>query len=589
LCLGWARAVWAKSIERKTNHPNIVHIYDIGYQEGTHFIAMECVEGRSLRELLSEGPVPARKLLKLATQIADGLAKAHSAGIVHRDLKPENIMVSHDGYAKIIDFGLAKLRPDASDLDSMLSTVDRIETREGVVLGTIGYMSPEQVKGQAADFRSDQFALGVILYEAATGRRPFRAGSPAEILSAILKEEPEPVSASNSRVPAALARVIERCLAKFPEERYDSTRDLVREIEDLGFVDAATRSRGEVSKRRRAVLALAAGLVAISFAALYLLKLADEGAVEPRVESIAVLPLENLSGDPEQEYFAAGMHEALITDLSKIGALKVISRTSVMRYEETDKSLPEIARELGVDAVIEGSVLRAGDRVRITAQLVHGASDEHLWAESYDRDLHDVLTLQSEVARAIAGEVKVTLTPEEEARLAKARPVDPEVYELYLKGRHHWSQSTEDGLRQSIEYFEKALEKDPSFALAYVGLAESYFWAWGSFLSWEEARSKGLAYALKAAELDDSLDEAHRMLALIAGQDWNWEAAERELKRTLELNPNSAYAHDTYSILLMKLGRTQEAVEEEDKAQRRTARRGCTRMRSSRWRRGKHS
>ncbi len=404
------------------NHPNIVQIYDIGEHEGSRFIAMECVDGQSLRKLFENGPLPTKKLIKIATQTAEGLAKAHAAGIVHRDLKPENIMVTDDGYVKIIDFGLAKLRPGGSELDSERSTLDQIETYDGVVLGTVGYMSPEQVKGQAADFRSDQFSLGVVLYEAATGRRPFSAGSVAETFSAVLKEEPAPITESSARVPATLARVIERCLAKAPEERYDSTRDLVIQLEDLG---ADARARGGRAKGRLAAGAASIGLLAVLLTVFYWLGNPREpgGTGLPRVESVAVLPLDNLSGDPEQEYFVAGMHEALITVLSKIGALKVISRTSVMRFQETNKSLPEIARELGVEAVIEGSVLRAGDRVRITAQLVHGATDEHLWAESYERDLEDVLTLQREVARAIAEEIQVTLTPEEKVRLAEAPPV----------------------------------------------------------------------------------------------------------------------------------------------------------------------
>jgi TolB-like protein len=359
------------------------------------------------------------------------LAKAHSAGIVHRDLKPENLMVSSDGYVKILDFGLAKLRSQISEA-SEAQTV----TKEGVVLGTVGYMSPEQAKGQEAGFRSDQFSFGAVLYEMATGSRAFKHDTFGETIANIIRDEPQPIDQLNPTLPVHLRKVIERCLAKNLEDRYDSTRDLARE---LGSVELAPQS--QITERSK------------------------------ELRSIVVLPLANLSADPEQEYFSDGMTEALITDLAKIGSLKVISRTSAMHYKKTAKTLPEIARELNVDTVVEGSVLRAGNRVRITAQLIQANTDEHLWAESYERQLEDILSLQNEVARAIAGEVRARLTPEERARLTGARSVNPKAHEAYLKGLYHRNKFSAEGFKKAFEYYQTAIDADPNYALAYAGVA----------------------------------------------------------------------------------------------------------------------
>jgi serine/threonine-protein kinase len=370
---------------------------------------MEHVDGSTLRELLDSGPLPPRKLLDLGKQIAEGLAKAHAAGIVHRDLKPENIMLSRDGYVKILDFGLAKLRPYPSGIDSEMATSDRVETREGVIVGTVAYMSPEQAKGLPVDFRSDQFSFGAILYELATGKRPFERPSTAETLRAILGEEPEQVSSHDPSVPPHLGRILERCLAKDPQDRYDSTRDLSREIAVESSAPPLP-ARAAARARWRAGAALTAALLAILVVAIYVSRIQgrrdriEGGTIGPGIQSIAVLPLENLSGDPEQEYFADGMTEALITELSRFSALRVVSRTSVMRYKDTRAPLPEIGRELQVDAVVEGSVLKADGRVRVTAQLIDARTDRHLWAENYDRELQDILALQSHgPERSLAG------------------------------------------------------------------------------------------------------------------------------------------------------------------------------------------
>jgi serine/threonine protein kinase/Tfp pilus assembly protein PilF len=510
------------------NHPNIITIYDLGQHETTHYIAMELVEGKTLREMLSKGPLPTTKLLQVATQIAEGLAKAHSAGIIHRDLKPENIMVTSDGLVKTLDFGLAKLMPHSSDVESETATVTKA-TKQGVVMGTVQYMSPEQGASRPLDFRSDQFSFGSILYEMATGKLPFKKDTIPQTLAAIIEADPEPIDEINPKVPVELSAIVERCLSKDPGNRYESTEDLARELKAAPETPSPWSARRKVSR---------AGI------------------------GVAVLPLRNLSGDPEQEYFADGMTEALITDLAKIGALKVISRSSAMRYKGTDKALTEIARELGIDAVVEGSALRVGGSVRIMAQLIDPKTEQALWAESYEQDLENVLLLWSEVAQAIAGEVQVALTPEETRRLAGARPINPEAYEAYLKGMSHLYKLTPLELDAALHYFERALEIDPNYALAYAGI--SYVWLARQQMGLvipSEATPKAKDAAQKALEIDDALPEVHYTWACIrTWSDWDWAEAEQAFKRALELKPNYPDALVYYSNLLCYMGRLDEAL-----------------------------
>jgi serine/threonine-protein kinase len=511
------------------NHPNIVTIHDIGESAGTPYIAMEFVEGETLSALLAEGALPAGQLVRLATQIAEGLAKAHEAGIVHRDLKPENLMVTGDGYVKILDFGLAKLRTQPSETESEVPT----ETREGTVLGTVGYMSPEQAKGHSADFRSDQFSLGSILYEMASGRCVFRRETAVQTLSAIIDDTPQPLHRVRPKLPTQLCVIVDRCLAKLPEERYDSTRDLATELRGL---------REGLPTRR----------------------LQREAALEKPIDSLVVLPLVDLRPEPGEEYFADGMTETLITDLAKIGALKVISRTSAMQYRGTDKTPPQIAEELNVDAVVEGTVLRAGDRVRITAQLIDATTDQHMWAESYDRDFGDVLSMQSEVARSIAQQIEIRLSSQEEILLSRADRVNPEAHEAYLKGRHALNRFSEEGYKRGIQYFSNAIEEDPNFAPAYAGLADCYCYL--GFIESApplEIYPKAKDAVLKALELDNLLAEAHTSLGQIRFMyDWDWSSAKREFQRAIELNHNSATSHLFYAVYLTNLGWVNEAFPE---------------------------
>jgi serine/threonine-protein kinase len=548
------------------NHPNIVTIHDIDETGGTHYIAMELVRGRTLRELLAEAPLPLARLLAFARQIAEGLAQAHAAGIVHRDLKPENLMVTDDGLVKILDFGLAKLAPPSEGAGSELTTVEQA-TRAGVVLGTVPYMSPEQAAGRPVDFRSDQFSFGSILYEMATGRRAFQKGTTPQTLAAIIEAEPERLRRLNPLLPPPLVAVVERCLAKDPGQRYAPTRELASALQAVPETTPASRIG------RRAAFTVV-GLVAIGLAWTLLPKAGQvwrtlaPGTPSPRIQSVAVLPLRNLSGDPEQEYFADGMTEALITDLAKIGALKVISRSSAMRYKGSKAPLAEIARELGVDAVVEGSAQRGGGRVRIMAQLIDPKTERALWGESYERAMSDVLRLQGEVAQAIARRIGAAVTPEEKRRLTTRDTVAPEALESYLRGIYHLQRFTPQDFDTSLRHFEAALLVDPDYASAQAGIAQ----VWGGRMQAglvppREAAPPRLAAVRRALELDGSLSEAHMALAqLRTWYEWDWEGAEAEYQRAIDLNPSNAQARVFYSHLLTFLGRADEGTEQARRA-----------------------
>jgi TolB-like protein/Tfp pilus assembly protein PilF len=439
----------------------------------------------------------------------------------------------------------------------------------------VAYMSPEQVRGQAADHRSDIFALGAVLYEMLTGRRAFGGASAADTISAILKEEPD-FSCPAPGVSTAAEPILRRCLEKRPAERFQSARDLAFALRELGRGSAGEPLAASRRSRFRprfwlaaAGLALLLGSWALDVGGLR--RRLKGGGASPSIQSLAVLPLEDLSPTPAEEYFADGMTEALLTDLARIGSIRVISRTSVMRYKGARRPLPEIARELGVDAVVEGSVLRSGDRVRITAQLIEARTDRHLWAESYERDAHDVLALQREIARSVAAAIRVRLTEPAQAGLRPRPPVDPEAYREYLQGRFHWNKRNEAALRRAISHFERAIRIDPSFALAYAGMGDCYVLLPVGGLGGApplEALPQAHAAATKALEIDEGLAEAHATLAYERMYSWDWRTSEREFRRALELNPNYATGHFWFAAHLAARGRLQDALAHAREAQK---------------------
>jgi serine/threonine protein kinase/Tfp pilus assembly protein PilF len=557
-------------------HPNVATIYEIGKSDAFHFIAMEYVEGQTLAVKINGRPLPIAEIVDIGIQVADAMDEAHRKGITHRDIKPANLMLTSREQVKILDFGLAKVaRPESGAKGSDISTVVKTET--GVVLGTLQYMSPEQVLGKEVDHRTDIFSLGVLFYEMATGRLPFTGTSSSETMDRILHGKPDAIARFNYNVPAELERIIRKCLEKDRERRYQSARDLLIDLKNLKRDGESVESAGAAeSYDKRQMVLMSRRWLAIS--ALVMLVVAALGylllfrgapsAVSPEIRSLAVLPLENLSGDPAQEYFADGMTEALISNLAQIRALsRVISRTSVMRYKGSRKSLQEIAAELKVDAVIEGTVQRSSGRVRVTAKLIPAATDSPVWTRDYERDLSDVLKLQSDVARAVADEIRIQVTPEEQARLAAARSIDPKAHEAYLIGRHHL-RTNEDDLRQAIGHFERAIQLVPDYAAAYAGLSEA--WAtrgvFGAKTRKEVMPLAGDA-AVKAVALDPRLPEAHVALVPVKTYDWDWAGAEQEITRALKLDPNSARAHQAYADLLMALGRHAEAIREIERAE----------------------
>jgi serine/threonine-protein kinase len=525
------------------NHPNILSVFDVGTQDDAPYLVEELLEGESLKDRLRRGALALSDTVRIGFEIAQGLAAAHEKGIVHRDLKPANVFLTNDGAVKILDFGLAKLVESVPAHEKeAASNATTAATGVGHALGTLAYMAPEQARGMSVDQRVDVFAFGVLLYEMLSGERPFRGATSTDTVAAILRDEPSPLPSS---VPAPLAAVVGRCLAKEPEQRYQRGGEVKAA---LGAVRNATDI--ERHEDRQGPLR------------------PEQETCRGHISAVVVLPLLNLSADHEQEYFADGMTEALIADLAKIRALRVISRTSAMRYKAADKSLPEIAAELGVDGVVEGSVMRVGRRVRITAQLIHAATDTHLWAESYERDLEDVLLLQGEVAQAIADEIRVAVTPEEARRLAARRRVDPEAYDACLKGRFHYIRMSRESLDTALHYFDLALAKDPSYARAWAGIAE--VWAAltdAGFLPPHEAIPKAREAAFRALELDESITEVRVSLANIKFCcDWDWEGAEREFRKAIDLDPNSADAHFFYADFLISMGRSEEALARTERA-----------------------
>jgi serine/threonine-protein kinase len=521
------------------NHPHIVVIHDFGDHDGRPFIITELVEGETLRQRLERGALPVGEAVAIATQIAGALVAAHARAIVHRDIKPENVMVRPDGYVKVLDFGLAKLVGPGAHA----TTTSTIATEVGVLLGTPHYMSPEQAEGKAVDERSDIFSLGVMLYELTTGSRPFTGDSYVSVLSSILRDTPTPIAELNPTLPLDLSRIVRRCLAKDRYRRYQSAIDLRSDLAEL------ERSVGAAEPRVAAPVARSSQ---------------KRHTESTGIDSLAVLPFVNAVGDPETEYLSDGLTESLINRLSQIPNLRVVPRSVAFRHKGPEVDPNKAGRQLKVRTVLTGRVLQRGQALHVQADLVDVRQQAQLWGERLVRDLSDILTVEDEIAGAIADKLRVKLTGEERDLLGKRPTENTEAYRLFLKGRYYWSKRTRPNLQKSMAYFEQAIASDPGYALPYTGLADAYV-----VLSVFDAGvpkdylSRAKAFARRALEIEPDLPEAHAELALTwACLDRDWDAAEESARIAVTRGPAYWLGHDHYAMLLAAQGRFEEALAE---------------------------
>ncbi|HUI50284.1 MAG TPA: protein kinase [Terriglobales bacterium] len=553
------------------NHPNICTVYEVGEIDGKPYIAMEFVEGHPLSLEIPSNGMPLEQVERYGMQLADALGHAHSRGIVHRDLKSANVMVMPQGRLKVLDFGISRRIEPGKGGDGT-TRFDQSWESQHTFTGTLPYVAPEILKGEDGDARSDIWSLGVLLYEMASGRRPFRGNTAFELSAAILRERTPLITPP---LPPILQSVIDRCLEKDPGQRYQSAGEVRAALEaattssrshEYFSVLAAREGQAQRAHLTRilalfALVVLAAGGLGYWYYGKARAK--AKKVMVGAIQSIAVLPLENLSGDPSQDYFADGMTDALITELSQIKKLRVISRTSVMQFKHTQKSLQEIAQELNVDAVVEGTVVRSGDRVRISAKLFQANVEGALWADNFERKFTDVLALQSDVATAIARGIQVELSQPEASELARSRTVIPDAYEAYLKGRYESSKRTPDGFRAALSFFRTATEKDPTFAAAYAGLAVTYMNLSNYQLSpAAEVMPQALQEAEKSLQLDDRLAEAHAALAAIRFYGLERTGIESEFLKAIALNPGYAQGLHWYALFLAAEGRREESITE---------------------------
>jgi len=551
------------------NHPNICTVYEVGELDGRPFIAMEYIEGRSLSWEIPSLGLSLDQVERYGMQLADALAHAHSRGVVHRDLKASNVIITPSGRLKVLDFGISRRVEPGKSIDDGTTVVDASWESQHTFTGTLPYIAPEILKGQEADVRSDIWSVGVLLYEMASGHRPFRGTTGFELSAAILHERPPQITPA---LPPVLQSVIDKCLDKDPGQRYQSAGEVRAALE---AASTASRTHDVIpepvatrpplfSARNLLLLCLLLGL---SGGLLYLLNGKAKRKPAPplpgAIQSAAVLPLENLSGDPSQDYFADGMTDALITELSQIRKLRVISRTSVMQYKHTQKTLDQIAQELNVDAIVEGSVTRSGDRVRVSAKLFQTNVEGALWAGNFERNFTDVLALQSDVATAIARGISVELSSAEQSQLARSRSVVPEAYEAYLKGKYELEKRTQESFQDAAQYFQTAIAKDNSFAAAYAGLSDTYILMMtGQSAPSETLVPKARQAVEKALQLDDRLAQAHTSLASIRFLHLEGGDIEGEFLRAIALDPGYAQGIHWYALYLAATGRKAESIRE---------------------------
>jgi serine/threonine protein kinase/tetratricopeptide (TPR) repeat protein len=559
------------------SHPNILSIHDYGTTETLTYSVTELLEGQTLRQRLREGPMSWRKVVEVGTALADGLAAAHAKGIIHRDLKPENIFLTDDGRVKILDFGIAQLvrqeQPD-EDIDPTLMPTAPMKTDPYSVVGTAGYMSPEQLRGEQVDATTDIFSLGTVLYEMATGRAAFIRKTVIDSLSAILADTPDVHTASDRLIPFELARVIQRCIEKNRSERFQSARDLSFALKAIGTSTALSFEAPSERKRRRLLWGAAAAVAIIALLSFVIVKRIQID-VSPRnsparhvIRSIAILPFVNATGDREAEYLSDGITETLINTLAQVPNLRVMSRTSVFHYKDKAPNPVSVGRDLRVSSVVIGRIESVGDRLVVSAELVDASDNALIWGNRYQVARADLFGVQQSIASEIARNLRLQITGREQQLFAKRHTTDARAYELYLKGRFQWNKRNAEGLYKAIEFFNQAIEVDPQYALAYAGLADCYnlldIWAG---LPTKETFPRAKAAAERALAIDDQLAEAHTSLAYaIHTYEWDWPAAEAEYKRAIALNPNYATARQWYAEFLTAVGRFDEAAEQGKKA-----------------------
>ena len=554
-------------LARKISHKNVSRMYELMEEKGTRYITMEYVRGEDLKRLIRKiGQLSAGQAIPIAKQVCAGLAEAHRLGVIHRDLKPHNIMVDEEGNARILDFGIAR------------SLKAKGITGAGVMIGTPEYMSPEQAEVKEVDQRSDIYSLGVILYEMVTGRVPFEGETPVGIAMKHKSEIPKDPRELNTQLPEDLSRMILKCMEKDKEKRYQNAEEVHSELtkieKGIPITERVIPKRKPITSREitvtfglKRLLIPALVVIALAIIAVVIWQLVPKKEMvptEPSKSSIAVLPFTDLSPQKDQEYFCNGLAESLINALSKVRDLRVPAMNSTVSFKGEERDIREIGEKLKVNTLLRGSVQKAGNRLRITAQLINVADESLLWSEQYNREFNDLFSIQDEISFAIVDKLKVNLLGEEKEGLIKRYTENIEAYNLYLKGRYFWNKRTEDDLKKGIEYFKQAVEVDPNYALAYAGLADCYivlpFYA--GYLP-EEAYPRARTVALKALELDSMLAEAHISLAAVKNwYDWDWPAAEREFKRAIELNAGLATAHHWYAELLKNIGRIDEAITE---------------------------
>ena len=548
------------------NHPGICTIYDIGEQDGRAFIAMEFIDGETLRSHIHGKALPLEEILKLGTQVAEALDAAHAEGIIHRDIKPTNIFVTKRGQAKVLDFGLAKLVPTGlASANADFGESQDSNSIAGIISGTPSYMSPEQIRGDDLDPRTDIFSLGLVLYEMATGRRAFGGGTGGAIIEAVLTRPPVSVRSINLNIPPTLEKIIEKALHKDRSQRYQHAADMLVDLQQL-------RRDPDFGRRDRegdteSVLISTADPSSSTGKRRSPTSRVQTGALRPErpskgIGALAVFPFENLSRDPENEYLSDGIPGSLINILATVPRLRVIAQSTVFRYKGQRIDPQAVGRELNVRAVLTGRMMQSGGFLRIGTELVDVATGAQLWGAQFDRKPGDIFVIQDEISNEISARLRLQLTRAEKKRLIKRHTEDAEAYRLYLKGRHHWNRWTEEGFYKAIGYFQQAVEKDPSYALAYAGLADSYvLLGWNSYLAPKDAFPRGKAAAITALQLDQGLGEAHTPLAAALWlYDWQWQDAQTEFKRSLELNPAYPTANHWHAEYVMTMGRQVEAI-----------------------------